>query len=1433
LAGGRLVRAAVAAAVVAATLVGLRLTGTPANADVYTVSQDTMRTGWDQAEPDLSPGTVTSSNFGQLFSATVKGQVYGQPLVIGNMVVVGTEDDWVYGLDAATGAIRWQQNFGPAWPASTIGCADLSPNLGNTSTGVYDPSTNLVYLTTKVNNGPDADHPNWYLHAVNATTGAERTGWPVKIVGTPANDPAHPFATRHVNNRPGLLLMNGVVYLGFGSECDYGSYVGLIAGVNTSTQAINMWSDEVGATSVRGGIWQAGGGLVSDGPGRILFATGNGTTPPDGPGANPPQQLSESVVRLGVASNGTLSAKDFFSPSNAATLDRNDTDLGSGGPAALPSPYFGTASVPNLMVQMGKDGRLFLLNRDNLGGKNQKAGGGDAVVQTLGPYHGVWGHPAVYGGEGGYIYVVQNQNTMLAFKYGVDGSGRPALSLAGNSSESFGYTSGSPIVTSNGTTAGSALVWVVNTDGPTGANGRLCAYNAVPSNNHLNLLRCFPIGTAVKFPTAASSAGRVYVGTRDGRVLGFGQPTTSALQIAQTDFGNVNVSATKDLTVTATATRPISINSVSTSGAPFSVTGSTTPALPTSLNTGGKITVPVRFAPTTPGSITGTLSFSIVEAGVAQTLGGALHGNAIKPGLTPSPANLDFGQVAVGATKSLTVSLTNTGTADETISASRAPSGPFTATGLPAAGAVLSPGQSVAASITYAPAAAGSDASSISVTSTQGTVSVPLAGTGAVGQAQLEISPASLDFGTVPVGDSVTKTLTISNSGNLNVTITKAAPPALPFVVNTPLPEGLVLTPEDTLQVAVTFAPTSAGTFDNLYVISSDDGHGAHEIPVTGSASPQAGTALPPITRGGWMFNGSAKMSGGSLVLTPVTANQTGSAVWSTPLPSNGLKASFTATIGGGTGADGMTFALLAADNNTGRSLGAGGGGLGYAGLPGIAVTLDTFKNGTDPSSNFLGLATGGTATALTYAATTTNIPNLRTGQHAVEVFVTGNTVTVSLDGIQRLAANVTMPPSVLPAFTGATGGATDQHVASIISITSGTTTLPPPGTGWQFNGSTTVNSSQVVLTPAQANQAGTALYTDPVPTDQLSASFTLSMTGGTGADGAAFLLLDPAQASATSLGGAGGGLGFAGLAGVAVSFLTYPQGGISSNNFVAIETSTAGGTAKFVASTTNVPNLRSTTHAAKVTVNGTTISLSLDGNQVLSAQVPALQLSAVVGFSAGTGSVTDVHMVTDVGIVTKGTAMPAPSGNGWTRKGSTTVNGQTVQLTPATANQTGTAVYSRPAATAQLKANFTIQIGGGTGGADGLTFMLLDPTKASPASVGGGGGGLGFAGLAGVAVAFVTYPQGGITSHNFMGITTGGSPTPTYLTTSTSIPDLRSGTHRVDITVGANNLIVKLDGTQVFNTAVTVPANAYVGFSAATGGYTDVHAVSNVHIVY
>ena len=185
----------------------------------------------------------------------------------------------------------------------------------------------------------------------------------------------------------------------------------------------------------------------------------------------------------------------------------------------------------------------------------------------------------------------------------------------------------------------------------------------------------------------------------------------------------------------------------------------------------------------------------MTDAGVAGTLGAALQGNATRPGLFGSPDTLDFGDVPVGASVALSLSFANTGTANETITSVSAPAAPFLATGLPAAGTTVTPGQSVNVSVRFTPTAVGAATSAVSVTGPNGTGKVLLKANGVAGHAELVVAPTVLNFGTIPVGLTASETFTISNEGNLNVTITKAAPPTLPFLVDTPLPEGQVLAP--------------------------------------------------------------------------------------------------------------------------------------------------------------------------------------------------------------------------------------------------------------------------------------------------------------------------------------------------------------------------------------------------------------------------------------------------------------------------------------------------------------------------------------------------------------------------------------------------------------------------------------------------------------
>ncbi|MFF2041381.1 PQQ-binding-like beta-propeller repeat protein [Kitasatospora sp. NPDC058170] len=507
-------------ALVVPAAAGSLTTAIPARADNPTVSVNNLRTAWDAAEPDLAPAKVSASDFGRRWSTAVDGAVFAQPLVAGSTVVVATETNHVYGIGASDGRIVWQRALGTPSPSST---ACLSPGTGITSTPVYDKAAGTVYLVAKTNDGGG----RFSVHALDAATGAERSGWPVPVQGDPVNSPGVPFNPATSAQRAGLLLLDGAVYFGFASDCGVGTYVGHVAGVSTSSRKLTLWSTESGSASQNAGVWMSGGGLVSDGAGRIIIATGNGagqgSSPLKGPGDKPQGHYAESVVRLGVNADGSLAPKDFFSPTNNRDMDHGDVDLGSGGPAALPAG-FGTGAHPHLLVQVGKDGRIFLLDRDSLGGMGQGPNGTDGAVGMTGPYKGVWGHPGVWGGDGGYVYLVENYGALRALKYSVNGSGNPQLTSAGTSAEGFGYASGSPVVTSNGTASGSALVWTVYSGtGPGGQNGELRVYDPVPVNGTLKMRRSFALGTVSRFSVPATDGGRVFVGTKDGHLVAFGR----------------------------------------------------------------------------------------------------------------------------------------------------------------------------------------------------------------------------------------------------------------------------------------------------------------------------------------------------------------------------------------------------------------------------------------------------------------------------------------------------------------------------------------------------------------------------------------------------------------------------------------------------------------------------------------------------------------------------------------------------------------------------------------------------------------------------------------------------------------------------------------------------------------------------------------------
>ncbi len=828
-------------------------------ADGATRGGDDYRTGWYPDQANLTPGLVTGGTFGQLFKTAVNGSVYGQPLLDDGQILVNTENNYSYGLNPVTGAILWSRHYGTPALASQLGCADLAPNMGITSTPVVDQATDVEYLVDNEyvsgSSGPQA----YYMHALNLDAhGAEEPGFPVEIKGTATNDPQETFNATYEIQRPGLLLLGGVVYAGFAGHCDFPPYQGYIAGVSEAGKLTTLWSDETqsvvsGTTPQGGGIWQSGGGLVSDGPGTILITTGNGGCygcTPNGtiPGDTPPVDLGESVVRLDVQPDGSLKPVDFFAPYDAPALDTNDLDFGSGSPVALPDQYFGTASTPHLLIAVGKEGYVYLLNRDNLGGEGEGPSGTDNIVGRFGPNGGVWSSPAVWPGNGGWIYIPTaaggaaqhgSAGVMDAYQYGLTASGTPTLNLAGQSSDAFGFGSSAPVVTSNGTTSGSALMWTVWSPDGTGVGAQLRAYDPVPVDGTLKMVFSAPVGTSSKFNPPGVGGNRIYVGTRDGYVIGFGAPVSAPVTAASPTFPATVVGQSSTETLTVTANSNITITGLSVSSGRFSL-GTPSPSLPADLGSGSSLTVPVTFTPTVGGLAGGSVTITTQDSGTSQVPLSAT-GEVNGPSLDVTTNGISFGGIPPGQQASQGVGFFNDGSSALTVSNVHEPGAPFATSGAPVGGDTIAPGAEVFVNVTFSPSKVGLYTDTLEVDSDGGDQIVTLTGK-STAPSVLKITPMTVNFGKVTVGHSVTEKFRLTDVGGSSLTFSKSKPPDKgEFTALTTLPEGTTMAAGSSLVESVRFTPKAVGHATGGWILNANDNRGVRTVAFTGY-----GVAPPP-----------------------------------------------------------------------------------------------------------------------------------------------------------------------------------------------------------------------------------------------------------------------------------------------------------------------------------------------------------------------------------------------------------------------------------------------------------------------------------------------------------------------------------------------------------------------------------------------------------
>ncbi len=499
-----------------------------AQINVTTFHYDNARTGQNTQETVLTPSNVNSGQFGKLFSVPLDGYVYAQPLYMANLGInggthnvlyVATEHDSLNAIDADSGQVYWQlsrinpSNGITTVSSSDVACGSLVPEIGITSTPVIDPSTGTIYFVALTKeNGSFFQR----LHAIDLVTHTEKFNGPVVIsaevngTGEGSSGQTVSFNPLTQNNRAALLLENGHIVIAWASYCDNGPYQGWVMSYNAYTllqeAAINMAPNGSDA-----GVWMSGDGVAADGNGYFYFATGNGTY--DG---TLNQDYGDSVVRLGLPNAGMFPVLDWFTPFNQNSLSLGDIDLGSGGVLLLPD-------LPNdsphrhLLVAMGKEGIIYLVDRDNMGHYCSTCTSQDTnVVQEIpGASGGILGSPAywngnIYWGEG------LSSSSVEQFSFNADDSGMVSTYPI-STTPLMNASMAAPVISANGTSSG--ILWALDNSSNTSACCQvLYAFDATNLSNVLYNSnqagsRDVP-GGAVKFTSPVVANGKVFVGSQ-------------------------------------------------------------------------------------------------------------------------------------------------------------------------------------------------------------------------------------------------------------------------------------------------------------------------------------------------------------------------------------------------------------------------------------------------------------------------------------------------------------------------------------------------------------------------------------------------------------------------------------------------------------------------------------------------------------------------------------------------------------------------------------------------------------------------------------------------------------------------------------------------------------------------------------------------------
>ena len=488
--------------------------------DVTTYKNDLSRSGQNLSESSLTPTTVTSSNFGLLRMLQVDGRVDAQPLYLSqlsaaggsfNAVFVATEHDSVYAFDSDSGTVLWHVSLLAAGesPSNDHGCTQVSPEIGVTSTPVIDRAAGAhgtIYVVAMSVDAQSNYHQR--LHALDAATGAELLNGPTEITATysAAGTAASSFDPRYYEERAALTLSGGTVYTSWTSHCDAPPYGGWIITFAQSTLARNGALNVAANSSSGPSIWMSGGGPAVDSGGNIHLLTANGAfeATMDANGFPNQQDFGNSFLKISNVGAG-LKVLDYFTMSNGIAESSADRDLGSGGEMLLPDLMDSANTVRHLAVGAGKDGNIYVVDRDSMGKFNAGANQNYQTLSGVLP-GGIWSTPAYFNGT---VYYADVSGTLKAFAIS---TARLGAAPQSQSATQFVYPGTAPGVSANGSSGG--IVWAHENTSP----AVLHAYDATNlarelynSNQAAGNRDQFGAGNKYITPTVAD--GKVFVGT--------------------------------------------------------------------------------------------------------------------------------------------------------------------------------------------------------------------------------------------------------------------------------------------------------------------------------------------------------------------------------------------------------------------------------------------------------------------------------------------------------------------------------------------------------------------------------------------------------------------------------------------------------------------------------------------------------------------------------------------------------------------------------------------------------------------------------------------------------------------------------------------------------------------------------------------------------